>query len=217
MLEPSSDGVFFLWLPGDADNAENRLTVPFMHRISEAVSEAQRRGARALVTVSRNRFWSNGVDLNARATDDILAALQRLCAVFMEAPFPTVALINGHAFGGGLMLALAHDYRVAYPAKGWLCIPAVDLRIVLPRPLVLLARAKLGRPVASRVLLSGDRFGGIEAAQLGIVEKTVKDFNSGVDFARGRARDVGIAYGATKAMLFDDVIAELNGKPRAKL
>ena len=146
-----------------------------------------------------------------------LCALQRLCARFMAAPFPTVALVNGHAFGGGLMLALAHDYRVAYPAKGWLCIPAVDLRIVLPKPLVLLARAKLGRPVATRVLLSGDRFGGIDAAQLGIVDKTVKDFNSGVDFARGRARDVGTAYGATKAMLFDDVIAELNGQPRAKL
>ena len=27
-------------------------------------------------------------------------------------PVPTIALVTGHAFAGGCMFALAHDYRV---------------------------------------------------------------------------------------------------------
>ena len=38
---------------------------------------------------------------------------------------PTIALLNGHAFAGGLMLAMHHDYRIMNPSKGfaWFVTP----------------------------------------------------------------------------------------------
>jgi enoyl-CoA hydratase/carnithine racemase len=45
------------------------------------------------------------------------------------APVPTVAAINGHAFGAGSMLAIAHDFRVMRVDRGYYCFPEVDIRI----------------------------------------------------------------------------------------
>lgn len=47
-------------------------------------------------------------------------------------PMPTIAWINGHAFGAGVFLALAHDYRIQNPAKGFLCLPEVDMGMLIP-------------------------------------------------------------------------------------
>ena len=44
-------------------------------------------------------------------------------------PVPTVAAINGHAFGIGALLALAHDQRVQNSERGWFCLPEVDLQM----------------------------------------------------------------------------------------
>jgi Delta3-Delta2-enoyl-CoA isomerase len=51
-------------------------------------------------------------------------------------PFPTVAAINGHAFGGGLLFALSHDFRFMNSEKGFVCVPAARLNIVLPNSLI---------------------------------------------------------------------------------
>ena len=44
-------------------------------------------------------------------------------------PVPTIAALNGHAFAAGMMLALAHDYRVMRDDRGFLCLPEVDLHM----------------------------------------------------------------------------------------
>ena len=50
---------------------------------------------------------------------------------FLCLPIPTVALINGHAFAGGCLLALAHDYRIMRSDRGYMCMN----EILLPSPL----------------------------------------------------------------------------------
>ena len=70
----------------------------------------------------------------------VLASLESLLRRLAALPFVSVAAINGHAFGGGLMLAMAHDYRVMLASRGWVCVPAVRLNIQLPAVLVELIR-----------------------------------------------------------------------------
>ena len=218
MLEALDNGVFIIWLPGDETNPENRLTLDLINQISGAFLSAVSQNATCIVTASRSRFYCNGVDLQAKQTQRILLGLEKLCTLFLASSVPTVALINGHAFGAGLLLALAHDYRLCYKAKGWLCVPAIDLRITLPRALLKLAQVKLTAPIASTVLLGGQRYGGEEAVRLGIVHEIMHSLDDGLEFAQKKTRSVEkrATIRATKAILYESVLEELQ-RPKAKL
>lgn len=41
-----------------------------------------------------------------------------LLATIVDFPFPTIALITGHTFGGAGPFALSHDYRVMNSKRG---------------------------------------------------------------------------------------------------
>lgn len=66
--------------------------------------------------------------------------LQQVLKRLVSFPVPTIAAINGHAFGAGAIFAIAHDYRVMREDKGWFCVPAVNIGIVLPTSFGLLLR-----------------------------------------------------------------------------
>ena len=66
-------------------------------------------------------------------------------------PMPTIALINGHAFAGGLMLAMFHDYRVMNPHRGYLCLNELDFGAPL-RPPSMFLPSSLSFPPASSIL-----------------------------------------------------------------
>ena len=60
---------------------------------------------------------SNGLDLaSVMASDEfrkeLLALLNDLFLALFSISCPTLAIVTGHAFAAGFMLALAHDYRV---------------------------------------------------------------------------------------------------------
>jgi enoyl-CoA hydratase/carnithine racemase len=48
--------------------------------------------------------------------------------------------IIGHAFGGGAFLALACDFRIMRPDKGWLNWPETAINLRFGEPLLKLAR-----------------------------------------------------------------------------
>lgn len=92
---------------------DNRLVTPFCQAFILALDILEEKYERGvLVTTSAiEKFYSNGMDVeHARWTAGYvkgsLYALWRRILVFS---WPTVALINGHAFAGGLMTAMMHD------------------------------------------------------------------------------------------------------------
>jgi enoyl-CoA hydratase/carnithine racemase len=90
-------------------------------------------------------------------------------------PRPTVAALNGHAFAGGLMLALAHDLRLMRTDRGYACLPEVDLRLVLQPGMTALVQSKLRRQVVHEALVTGRRYGGADALARGLVDEALPD------------------------------------------
>ena len=84
---------------------------------------------------------------------------------------PTVALVNGHAFAGGLMLAMYHDYRIFNPSRGFLCLNELDFGSPLKPAMSSIFREKVPYPAVYRSLvLEAKRFAGKEALEGGIVD-----------------------------------------------
>lgn len=86
---------------------------------------------------------------------------------------PTIALMNGHAFAGGLFLALHHDYRFQNPSKGFLCLNEVHFGAMLPAPMAGIVKTKVSNVAAVRSLITeGKRFNAQEALAQGITDGT---------------------------------------------
>jgi enoyl-CoA hydratase/carnithine racemase len=94
---------------------------------------------------------------------------QQMLHTILDFPYPTIALITGHTFGGACPFALAHDYRVMNSKRGFFCMPPVNLGLHFDG-IGSLPRLKLRPTVARKMLLEGHRWTGSEALQDGIVD-----------------------------------------------
>jgi enoyl-CoA hydratase/carnithine racemase len=108
-------GLGVLTLRGGGDNA---LSLETLEQLADAAEALAADAAVRLVAVTGagGRIFSSGADLAALrelSGDEVAgrggASLARVAALEV----PTVALLNGHAVGGGIDLALACDWRVA--------------------------------------------------------------------------------------------------------
>lgn len=158
-------------------HGENRFNRAFLDALGGALDQVEASsGAAALVTVGADKFFSNGLDLDwlmspggegPRFIGDFLAFFGRMLAL----PLPTVAAMNGHAFAGGAMFALTHDFRVMRADRGFFCLPEVDLGMPFAPGMNALITSKLGQATATDLILTGRRVGGDEALQLRVVDE----------------------------------------------
>lgn len=61
-----------------------------------------------------------------------IAALQPLLARFLKLSMPSICLIEGHCYAGGLIFALCHDMRVMKQKSGKLCLSEINIGVSLP-------------------------------------------------------------------------------------
>ncbi len=144
------------------------------HAAMDAVQNTA--GEAGLVITGEDKTFSTGFNLEyvAKAADEKQLLMDKavdLLARLLAFPLPTVAAINGHAFGMGALVALACDYRYMRADRGYFCLPEIDLKVALPGGMMSLLKLKLAPPVLRDLLLTGRRIGGAEAMRLGIVDE----------------------------------------------
>ncbi|GFG53651.1 enoyl-CoA hydratase [Mycolicibacterium agri] len=196
---------------------ENRFSPGFLEQFDAHLDDALSRGAHAMVTTATGKFYSNGLDLEWLAAHGeqaqwYVGRVQALLARVLTLPIPTAAAINGHSFGAAAMLALAHDFRVMRADRGYFCFPEVDIRIPFTSGMAALIQAKLTPQTAVAAMTTGRRFGGTEAAAIGIVDATAdEDAVTGTALnmlAPLGAKDQG-TLGAIKNTMFGPAVAAL--------
>lgn len=151
-------------------------------------------GVRCLLLRGRGRAFAVGADLEQLrdlSPDEALAYNAKLIEIGRrvdELDVPSVACINGFAFGGGLELALACSTRIAADSAS-MGLPEVKVGI-LPGSggLVRMPRI-IGRGVALRLLLTGETVSAPRAAEIGLVD-LVAPRDEVVDAAAALARAI---------------------------
>ncbi|KAJ6006911.1 hypothetical protein N7451_004855 [Penicillium sp. IBT 35674x] len=153
---------------------DNRLTPTFIDALILALDIIEHRYPKGVVITTSGiaKFYSNGLDLElAMSTEGFVEKwLWRLFRRFLTYPMPTVCLLNGHAFAGGFMLAMYHDYRIQNPDKGFLCVNELEFGVPLQTPMMSIFREKLTPTTFRNVVLEARRFGGRDSLQAGIVD-----------------------------------------------
>ncbi|TFD99244.1 enoyl-CoA hydratase-related protein [Jeotgalibacillus salarius] len=145
-------------------------------------AEALRINSDVRVVVIRgagDKAFSVGADLKERKTltdQQVKRNIYKIGEVFSAIeglPQPVIAEINGHAFGGGMELALACDFRVA-DREAKMGLTETSLAIIpgaggtqrLPRV--------IGEAKAMELILTAKRFTGEEAYGYGLLTKAVE-------------------------------------------
>lgn len=160
-------------------DALNALSFAILGEIRDALGEVAKTDARVLiVTGAGDRSFCAGADikeLRERTQAEQRAGAERGQAVFARLdtlPVPSVALINGYAFGGGLELALACTFRLATP-NAKVGLPEVKLGLIpgyggtqrLPRV--------VGEARALDMILTGRTVAADEALAMGLLNEVV--------------------------------------------
>jgi len=167
-----------VWLRLNRPEALNALN----RRLTDALEGALERVAamddtRVVVVAGRGRAFCAGNDIKEMeaVTGDEAEALARrhaaLMARFAALPQVTIAAVDGHALGGGLMLAVAQDLRVASD-RARFGLPEVTLGFNPGYGIARLLDIVAGGH-ARDLLLTGRTIHASEALRMGLVNRVV--------------------------------------------
>ncbi|EMA63617.1 enoyl-CoA hydratase [Halorubrum distributum JCM 13561] len=171
----------------------NALTAETLEAIEDALNEAADRDARVLVIAGAGdeafvagADISHMVDLSTPEAQAYAELGHRVADAIETFPAPTVAAVDGYAFGGGCELALACDLRVA-AESAVLGQTEIDLGIIPGWGGTQRLPALVGDEVARRLIFLGERIDAEEAAEVGFVGEVVADaeFDDRIDELAG--------------------------------
>lgn len=178
-MESQYVGVLTLNRPELHNAFGDRMISELNHALGELASESD---IRVLLLTSTGKSFSAGADLNwmrAMAQKNFAENLQdagelaRLMQTLNEFKVPTIALVQGAAFGGAVGLAACCDMVVAGP-KASFCLSEVKIGLIPAVISPYVVRA-IGERASRRYFTTAERFDAQTAHALGLVSELVVD------------------------------------------
>jgi enoyl-CoA hydratase/carnithine racemase len=117
LQETTQDGIRIITFKNGKTNSLNRQ---ILERLGQIVEEAdQNPSPKGIILTGQGRFFSSGFDLpmflgfsDLDQAVDFFEFEEQLLASFFACRKPVVAALNGHTVAGGLIYAMAADYRI---------------------------------------------------------------------------------------------------------
>jgi methylglutaconyl-CoA hydratase len=116
-------------------------------------------------------------------------ALRRMFEAIDGCPAPVVAVVQGHALGGGIGLVACSDVVLAEP-RAVFAFSEVKLGIV-PAVISPFALRKIGESAARRYFVTGERFDSATALRIGLVHELSDDLEVALERVLGELRTAG--------------------------
>jgi methylglutaconyl-CoA hydratase len=180
LLEVDRRGVATLTL--NRPEVHNAFDAALVLRLTELLIELKSRpGVRAVVLTGAGRAFSAGADVNwmrsmAACSEDENVEdalhLADLMSLLNSLPLPTIARVNGHAYGGGVGLVACCDIALA-SSEARFALSEVRLGLV-PAVISPYVIAAVGERNARRLFLSGEAMDAKLARRVGLVHEIAK-------------------------------------------
>ncbi len=177
VLQEIKGAVAWVWLNRPHRlNAIDETMLAELRSVFESLDQSET--VRAIVLAARGPAFSAGFDVtwmaeqDAEAIADGLDGVRAVYETIESCARPLIAAVHGAAMGGGLLLALVADCRLASDTASF---GAPEVKIGLFPSLSLVPRLEraVGVGAARRMVLTGDPVGASEALRIGLVERVV--------------------------------------------
>ncbi len=186
------------WLGLNRPGKHNALDQAMVDELDTILSEARREPSILIVHSTTPGLFAAGADIAELCDRDADAALLAINAGLFERleshRWPTIALVDGPAVGGGCQLALACDFRLASPDAVF-THPELSLGILAGAGANWRLPQLVGVATAWRMLYAGTRLSAAEALATGLVDEVTDTLE-----ARGRALATTIAERSWRAL-----------------
>ncbi len=176
----------------DRQEALNALSFSLIGEIEACLDQAARSDARTLlITGAGQKAFCAGADITELMNQSSEAHKrgvefgQTVFSKVAALPIPSVAIINGFAFGGGLELALSCTFRLA-TANAKVGLPEIKLGLIPGYGGTQRLSRLIGEARAMELILTGRTLKAEEALQLGLVNRLIDGdpVDAGIAFAR---------------------------------
>lgn len=162
----------------------NVLDIAMMKEINSALSDFQNKNLKALVICAEGKAFSAGVDVSEHTEEkvgEMIHVFHEIFSHLQNIEYPTVALVNGAALGGGCEVAIFCDIVIA-SEKSKFGQPEIMVGVFAPVAAALIPRLIPGRK-ALELLLTGQTVRAPEAKELGLVSHIlpVENFDEEAD------------------------------------
>ena len=162
-------------------SARNSLTGEVMTELREVVEQLRAdESTRAVIVTGAGRVFSAGADVDMltrigesytpEQTREEICKWRATFDALEQLPQVTIAAVNGLAYGGGVVLALACDFRIA-SSRAIFGLPEIKLGMVLALGGTQRLARLVGVGVAKEMILRGRNVTAIEAQRLGLVHR----------------------------------------------
>lgn len=158
----------------------NAINAQMTHDMRETFHDlAESESVRGAILTGQGTIFSAGLDVvelygyDESEIASFWESFGQLLEDMAGFPKPLVAAINGHAPAGGCVFALCADSRIMSEGKGRIGLNEVPVGVVLPGPIVELARHVLGNTRAADLIYHGALMLPEEAAAFGLIHSIV--------------------------------------------
>jgi enoyl-CoA hydratase len=160
------------------DGKANVMSLAMLNALHAAFDAAERDRVVAVLKAS-GRHFSGGFDLNvfARGSAEqqylMVKAGAELALRILSFPTPVVAACQGNAFPMGAFLIMSCDHRIAAEGDYRIGMNEVAIGLTVPRFAIEIARQRLTPAYFSRVVVTAEMFGPVEAVAAGFFDRVV--------------------------------------------
>lgn len=155
----------------------NAIDAHMIGELHDVCADLEHNPRLAILTGGADGVFASGADiaeLNRRSRADALAGINlNLFDRIRKLPMPTIAALDGHAFGGGAELSYACDIRIATPRTVF-GQPEPRLGIIAGAGATHRLVRLIGESVAKQVLLAGANLTAERALDIGLVHSVVE-------------------------------------------